>query len=119
MPIRFCCPLCGAHLRAPAEAAGRKGRCPACRLRVRVAKAHDRWYYSKLLDTEAFGPVTSTELRALARTEEVGPFTRIWGDPAAGWVFAWQLKGLFEDFRPAEVSDRQEVGHLGSGRVAG
>ncbi len=36
MPIEFYCPGCGKLMRTPDETAGRKGRCPNCKIKVAI-----------------------------------------------------------------------------------
>ena len=36
--VDFCCPVCGARVRADRQKAGRKGPCPHCRSLIRIPK---------------------------------------------------------------------------------
>ena len=41
MTIEFHCPKCGKHIKAPKEAAGKNGKCPACHQSVYVPTPDD------------------------------------------------------------------------------
>ncbi len=58
-----------------------------------------RWHWSR--EGEEFGPVSSDEIRALARSGRLRPHDLLWREGLTEWVSARKVKGLFSGAPPA------------------
>jgi hypothetical protein len=53
------------------------------------------WFYSRDETRTKSGPVSSAEIRALAKSGELQPTDKVWRKGMAQWVLASKIKGLF------------------------
>ena len=60
------------------------------------------WHYINA-DHQQVGPVTATELKALAANGAIQPHDFVWREGLTDWVKASQLKGLFSATAPPET----------------
>ncbi len=61
-----------------------------------------QWYY--LQDQQKFGPVSSKELNALAKSGKLQATNLVWKDGLKKWVLAKKVKGLFNDERTSAAT---------------
>jgi hypothetical protein len=60
---------------------------------------HEEWYYTKD-GKNRVGPVSSSDLQALARSGELGPTDLVWKEGMAQWTPASLIKDLFTSVQP-------------------
>jgi hypothetical protein len=78
MAIEFSCPSCGAAIRVPDAAAGRKGSCPTCKAKLLVPTI-DIPLESPIATSESNAPLQASE----APTQDSVPIDQGHGSPAA------------------------------------
>jgi len=66
------------------------------------------WYYQQLGENR--GPVSGTDLRALARKGAIGPDTLVKPNKDGGWVMASRVAGLFQptEAAPSKAEDESD-----------
>ena len=67
------------------------------------------WYYAK--DNRQLGPVSSTELKQLAESEELVAGDLVWREGMVEWIAADKVKGLFD--APLDRQTQIALGLLG------
>lgn len=67
----------------------------------------ETWFYES--NGERRGPITATELRSLAVSQEVKPSTLIWKEGLPDWVPASRVKGLFPQSSSPPPLPKQDI----------